>query len=101
MDRGRDFMRTWMHCVWTQMVVGKDGGKEIRKKNSLGSSMVINVVLASGQMLISNAMWLRKHAQSFSSQLVTPPLIRIGLIGHQYHTSMDKVSFVLLGTNHH
>ena len=33
-----------------QMVVGKNRSKEIRKRNSLGSSVVIDVVLASGQM---------------------------------------------------
>ena len=40
-------MQMQMRCVQTQMVVGKDGGKEIRKKTHC---VVIDVVLASRQM---------------------------------------------------
>ena len=90
-----------MHCVQTQMVVGKDRGKEMRKETHWVASVVIDVQRTD---VINNAMWLHKHAQYFSSQLGTPPSSASqGLIdiGHQYHVSMDKVSFVLLGTNHH
>ena len=101
-DPGRDFVQTWMRCVQTQMVVGKDGGKEMRKETHWVASVVIDVQRTD---VINNAMWLRKHAQHFSSQLSTPPSSASqGLIdiGHQYwHVSTDKVSFVLLGTNHH
>ena len=83
MDCGHDFVQTRMRCVQTQMVVDKDGGKEIRKNTHWASTQICGHRCGVGQRtdVISNAMWLRKHAQSIQvSTLVTPvcpPLIRV------------------------
>ena len=70
-------MQTRMRCVWTQMVVSKDGGKQIRKKKLTAFISGHRCGVDQQTDVISNAMWLPKHTQNFSSQVVTLPLIRI------------------------